>query len=297
MLGLFKLNSILGLLMTVILVSGCAPNNLSIRLAYSRLDDSIFKNINSYADFDKPQQSWIRTQSRNYQLWLRKDQLPIYSDLLDNLALDLVSEQPFSTDQVRLYFDQLSAFAVESFTHLPLSQSVELLKTLTDIQIREIESHMQEKNAKQIQIIKNQDDTGNNEDRIDRINKTISRIGLSFNQEQREIVDDGMQRYVGNRVDRIHAWEKWEMQFISLLETRENTDFSSRMKSHIATYQTQMEIQFPQRSRQNTETAIDTITALLNSLTDTQRTTIIQNLKKTSRIFMAMANSKQTTIL
>ena len=74
------------LLLVAVVVAGCAPNNFTIRLAYSRLDNNIYKRLNQYATFDQQQRAWIESSALDYQVWYRQSELPGYARLFDEVA-------------------------------------------------------------------------------------------------------------------------------------------------------------------------------------------------------------------
>ena len=294
---MFRLRKFFVPVLLLALLAGCAPNDLSIRTLYSRLDNTIYKNTLAYADFTPEQREWIKSAAREFQLWHRENELPAYAELTEELASRLEQGNSFTREEVLEWFDTLEGLSDRSYVQLPLSRSVDVLTTLTDEQVAEIEAHMQSQSAEQLTRIQEQESTGSNAGRIERLEKSLSRMGLSLNDEQRQIVDRGMNRYEGSRTDRIAVWGQWQEEFVSLLKARNDPGFADAMESHIAVYRAQMEIQYPDRTRRNTENAAQTVAELFNSITPDQREEMIKRLRKTGDVLAAMATSEQTTIL
>ena len=284
-------------ILLLVLLAGCAPNDLSIRTLYSRLDNTIYKNTLAYANFTPDQREWIKSAAREFQLWHRANELPAYAELAEDLASRLEQGGSFSREEVLDWFDTLEGLSDRSYVQLPVIRYVDVLSTLTDEQVAEIEATMQSQNAEQLARIREQESSDSNAGRIERLDRSLSRMGLSLNDEQRQIVDRGMRRYEGSRKDRVAVWSQWQAEFVTLLRARNDPGFEEAMASHIAVYRAQMEIQYPERSRRNTENAAQTVAELLNSITPDQRAEMIKRLRKTGDVLAAMATSEQTTIL
>ncbi len=292
-----SLSTYLALLFIAVVLAGCAPNNLSIRLAYSRLDNSISNSFNDYANFNEQQQAWIESAARDYQLWHRETELPGYARLFDHVAGLVEGGEPLDAGVVSGVFESLEEFSRRSYSHSPFAQSVPFLEALTDRQIEQIETRFAQQDEEQLEHIREHSAATGDDDRAARIAKNVSRIGLSLDQSQINIIKSGFDRYVGDREDRVTAWQTWQQQFTLLLAQRGQAGFSKSMQDHIDVYQLQMEIQYPERSAQNRATAIATITDLLNSLDDRQREDLATALRKYGNILVAMAESSQTTLL
>jgi hypothetical protein len=281
----------------VFVLTGCAPNSFSIRLAYSRLDNNLYSRLNEYATFDDEQRTWIRSAAIDYQKWHRKTELPEYAEFFGKVAALLETNLPVGIDSVISIFETLESFSRRSYSQSPFANSVSFLSKITDSQVQQIASSFAEQNRQQLAHIRKHAELPGNQDRVDKIAKTFSRFGLSLNQDQRAIVENGLNKYVGDREDRVYAWQVWEGEFIRLLETRHQPGFAELMQQHIDQYQLQMELRFPARAHRNRDTAIETVVLLLNSLDATQRTSLANTLRDSSKILIAMGNSKQTEIL
>jgi hypothetical protein len=282
---------------SVIVLAGCAPNNFSIRLAYSRLDNSIYSRLNDYATFDDAQRTWIRSAASDYQRWHRKTELPEYAAFFGDVASLLETNLPVDIDSVKIIFETLELFSRRSYSQSPFAHSVSFLSNITDSQVQQIASSFAEQNRQQIAHIRKHDEQPGNQDRVDKITKTLSRFNLTLNKDQKSIIKNGLNKYAGDRKDRVYAWQKWEAEFIRLLETRNQPGFEELMQEHIDQYQLQMELRYPARANRNRKTAIETVLLLLNSLDAAQRETLISTLRNSSKILIAMGNSKQTQIL
>ena len=172
-----------------------------------------------------------------------------------------------------------------------------MLQNLSDDQIVQIEQHIAEQNEEQLKQIREDEEAETNKDRINRMNKSLSRIDIQLTPEQEIIIDDWLNQLAGNLEDRVLAWQVWENDFVSLLQDRSDSEFEPNMTAHIATYQHQMSIQHPGQHIANTKISIDAVSRLINSLTEEQRLTLVSNLRKTSDVLRSMSETKQTTIL
>ena len=278
-------------------VVGCAQNNLTVRLAYSRLDNTIYKRLNEYAEFNPQQKEWIKRAAQDFQVQHRKTELPRYAEYLDNLVSRLSETQTFSYVEVENVFRQLQLFSRSSYELSPFYNSVEFLQTLEDNQVTQVGASFDKRNREQLERIAEQAVDGSIESRVERTAKTLSRAGLDLNTRQKKILAEGFGNYVGKREDRVEAWQDWQQNFLRLLSARNESAFSEEMKNHLMQYQKQMELKFPARTKQNQATAIKTAQKILNSLEDDQTKALVRQLSKYRDIFTAMSKSNQTRIL
>jgi hypothetical protein len=286
---------VLGTLVSAI--TGCSTNNLSIRFAYSRMDNNIARNFGEYADFDQAQQQWIRQSAREFQLWHRKNELPLYADLFLDLAQTVESGDKIDTESVQEIFAKLEELSNRSYKNSPFANSLPFLAGVSDEQVQQIAEAFDRQDQKQLERIREQESRPDNSDRIDKFDNNLDRIGLNLTSEQRMIVDEGMNRYVGSREDRVMVWQHWQLRFLDILRARDQTLFEDIMQKQIDEYRMQMELAYPERSAQNTRIAAQTVAALVNSMTADQRVELVARLRQASAVLYAMSTSKQIEII
>jgi hypothetical protein len=292
-----RIRSILVGAVILVTTTSCAPNNLNIRLAYSRLDNSIAKRLNTYASFDSEQKSWIESAAREYQIWHRKTELPGYAQLFDEVSTLLEQSGPVDEEAVSSVFLSLEIYARRSYSYSPFARSAAFLETLTDFQVEEIMDRFAQQDEEQLQHIREHVVASTKQDRTSRIVKNVARIGLKLEPNQEEIIRQGFARYIGKRQDRVTAWQSWQREFAALLKKRNEPQFGQAMQTHIDVYQQQMEIHYPERTARNHATTVATVTELVNNLNYHQRKDLVVALGKYSAIFVAMSASTQTTLL
>lgn len=297
LLKMIRLISQLLVLAIIAMVASCAPNNLSIRLAYSRLDNVLYERLSSYANFNDDQLAWIEAESKAYQLWHRQTELPDYADYFSEIASLVESGELLTTKDVETLLVKLEYFSSRGYRHSPFANSTEFLQQVSDMQVLEMYRYFDKRNAQWLQHVQEQSNVLGNDERIDRLQAIFDRVGLSLNPQQRRILDKGFDRYAGQREDRIIAWTIWQKQFLIILEGRSSETFITRMQAHLDVYREQMKIQHPERSKKNKQIAIETVTDLLNSFTEIQRRQIVTTLRDSRDVLVSMAASKQTTLL
>ena len=281
----------------VLIMASCAPNNLSIRLAYSRLDNVLYERLSSYANFNDDQLEWIDAESKEYQVWHRQTELPEYAEYFSRVAALIESGEPLTTQDVDALMVRLEYFSSRGYRHSPFANSTAFLKQVSDVQVLEMSRYFEQRNAKWLQHLEDRSNVLGNDERIDRLQTTFDRLGLSLNLQQRQILNKGFDRYHGRREDRITAWKIWQQQFLVILAERSSATFSTRMQAHLDVYREQMKIQYPERSKKNRQIAIQVVTDLLNSLTDNQRHQLVTTLQTSRDVLVSMAASEQTRLL
>ncbi|MEM7194958.1 MAG: DUF6279 family lipoprotein [Pseudomonadota bacterium] len=279
----------------IALLSACGNNTVSVRVLYSRLDNTIADNFLAYATFSDEQKAQIERSARAFQIWHRKTQLPRYSDYMDRLADRLDQDTVLTEPEISRVFDTLEAFSDDSFAKSPMADSSDFLISLSDDQVKEINQHFARRNANTLERIRTAE--LEDSDRAARTAKFLRRADIELSTAQIDMLKEGFEAYSGRRENRVTAWQYWQAEFIALLRQRNREEFALWVENHLSEYRSQMEIRFPEDSRRNRHTTIQTALRIVNSMTTAQKQKIAANLRKTSSIFRKMATSKQTGVI
>jgi hypothetical protein len=122
----------LSLLLAAVLLQGCS----AIKLAYRQADTLLYWRLDSYVDFSDEQAPRVRDGLKQFHRWHRHSQLPLYADLLQRIAPQLL--EPVTAEQACAVFDQVRSTAEVSLdpAHWPL---LWLATDLSDEQLQHIE--------------------------------------------------------------------------------------------------------------------------------------------------------------
>lgn len=95
--------AIIGVLAGAIGLGGCS----AVRLGYNNAPDLVYWWLDSYLDFDSAQTLRLRADLQSLQDWHRKEEVPLYADLLKNLQP--LSGQQVNTEQVCAVYTTLES--------------------------------------------------------------------------------------------------------------------------------------------------------------------------------------------
>ena len=278
-------------LLTTLILSGCSASGLMIRYLYSRLDNILVERMLSYADFSGQQEFGVRESVAQFSNWHRYTELPRYADFIDAFVARLVAAE--MTEQTTYQdFDKMRDFLGESFRNSPIYDSADFLQKLTDKQVNQVAERFSDQDARFMEWYEQRKQDPGRKKQLATIVKNLRRIGIQLRQEQQDIIASGLLRYQGTPLERHEVWGQWEEAFIELLRLRQQADFAVMMNSHLAVYQDQMKLAYPDREHHNRQNTVKTVLAVMASLDSWQQAKLIKRLRQASTTlrYIAKAN-------
>lgn len=124
----FRIFTVIALLS---LCSGC-----SIKIAYHFLDNILGWQLNSYIDLNSAQKQQADTVFKQFHLWHREDQLPIYAEYFGDVR-DLLDLESVSAESLHKESDRLQDMIDVSFQEI-LPGLVDVISTLSDEQVEDL---------------------------------------------------------------------------------------------------------------------------------------------------------------
>ncbi len=276
--------------LVVTLVAGCTTNSLAIRYFYGRIDNNLNARILSMAEFSEAQKSEIRRAVDDYAAWHRRNELPRYAAYIDELQNKLKSGQ-FDHDLVMHEMEVVRNFAKTSFLQSPFVQSPDFMRSLDDSQVDQVEAHFEKQNEAFLEWAEKYRSEDGMQKRLKRIVKNIRRFGINLNDEQKQIIAEGLAQYDNDPMERHLLWNRWEQQFIALLRNRNRSDFESNLTGHLRQYQDQMRVYNPERHLHNRMVSAQIIHDVVQNLDNKQRKILISKLDETKRILLRISSS------
>jgi len=267
-------------LILTILLSACSGNNFVISTAYNRVDNSSAKRFYKYAKFDSTEKKQIKATIDQFHLWHRKQQLPLYIEMLSEIQISLETNDPLNQDKITHWLNTVYSFRDNIEQCNPMLQSAEFLAQLTDRQVLEIQerfTELQEKGDKRRAKYKPEE---REKQRLKSMTKNLKFLGLRLNSSQINILAETMAETESAGNVWSEQWQLWKAEFIDLLEDRQQTDFKSRLQQHIVTLSQIPETHYPEILAANQKRWSNTALVIGKSLDKKQQADFLNVIKK-----------------
>ncbi len=227
-------------------------------LWYERMDQFIANQLLEYANFSNNQESYIRKVTKEFKYWNAKNELPQYKKLLQQFSL--LGEETVVSDIDNIY--QKGVLLSNRNRDFFTSHFIDFSKTLTEKQIKEISTHLDELTEERIFKLKKA--TKNYQDTLEKTFVRFFRLmGVKLNKEQKNTIQFSSSRLEDRRYQLINNRIKWNEEFVKILASRNDESFEVQLTNHINTLNPEDKY---------TRTVINQITAeIIASLDEKQR--------------------------
>lgn len=270
-------------------ISSCSSNSLMIRFMYGRMDNNFSQRILNYADFSRSQKLEINRAVDEFFAWHRRNELPRYAEFLGQIS-DRVETGNIVEREILDVMDKVRLFSDDGFERSPVADSAVFLKNLSDRQVEQIAGHFAEQDKEFFEWFEQRQKQDQTSRRVKSIVKGMSRLGIDLNQQQQDIIREGLDKYEGSPLERFEVWSKWESEFVRLLNNREQVSFEQQVNLHISLYQKQMRIAYPDRQRRNRENSAAIIRKVIENFDPGQKRIFVNKLKQTKQTLLAMSS-------
>ena len=214
-------------------VVACGNSKLILGPLYNRLDDQMRKEFNKLGDFTEEQSSDFEQRLQTYHLWHRRQQLPRYAALIDEIVSTVKVKGTTTDVDIRRWFASVEGFAVNARSCHPINYSFEFMKSLTDDQVNFIEArfaNQQKKNQKRY-------NSRTREERIDRRYKNIlkwtGRVGFQLTSEQKVLLKETFRKQISLRKQYWALSAQWNKDFFTLARQQQRRTYDTRMEEQL----------------------------------------------------------------
>lgn len=222
------------LLLAALTLTACSGNNFVISTAYNRLDNSSTKRFYKYAKFDKEQRQQIKATINQFHLWHRKQQLPLYVELLSSMESSLRTGDPLSQIKIDNWLSAIYSFRDNAEACSPLLQTADFLRQLTDSQVTDIEKRFSELKTKSEKRRSKYTTEEREQRRLKSATKNLRFIGIKLKDEQIEMLANTIAQTEPTYELWSMHWALWKTDFLQLLTTRNEADFELNLKKLVS---------------------------------------------------------------
>ena len=248
------------IILAVINISSCSVVG---EFWYERIDQYIANQMLEYASFTENQKIFIRNFTEDYKSWNTETELPKYKRLL--LQFKALDNQTDIDDIEDIYQSGMELSASSRDFLLPYL--IELSKTLSTKQIKEIEIHLNGLSEKKRTSLKKE-----TKDYDEILGKSFVRffrlLGVKLNAKQKNIIRIHISNIEDTRYQLINNKEVWDQELIRILALKNNNNFNNLLIAHINALNSE---------DRNTRAVINNITAEIIASFDEKQSKKFQN--------------------
>ena len=248
------------IILVVINISSCSVVG---EFWYERIDQYIANQMLEYASFTENQKIFIRNFTEDYKSWNTETELPKYKRLL--LQFKALDNQTDIDDIEDIYQSGMELSASSRDFLLPYL--IELSKTLSTKQIKEIEIHLNGLSEKKRTSLKKE-----TKDYDEILGKSFVRffrlLGVKLNAKQKNIIRIHISNIEDTRYQLINNKEVWDQELIRILALKNNNNFNNLLIAHINVLNSE---------DRNTRAVINNITAEIIASFDEKQSKKFQN--------------------
>ena len=213
------------IILVVINISSCSVVG---EFWYERIDQYIANQMLDYASFTENQKRFIRAFSEDFKSWNTETELPKYKRLL--LQFKALDNQTDIDDIEDIYQSGIELSASSRDFLLPYL--IELSRTLSNKQIKEIEIHLNKLSEEKRTSLKKE-----TKDYDEILGKSFVRffrlLGVKLNAKQKNIIRIHISNIEDTRYQLINNKEVWDQELIRILTLKNNNNFNNLLITHI----------------------------------------------------------------
>lgn len=273
-------------------LTACSNNPMLVRIAYEHFPSHFSSELSNLADFNHQQLDWITNASTHHHNWHRTTQLPLYVTLIDGLTKQVQNDRTLNLN----YLDSLFSESHELLVHMnqcnPALFAAHEIKQLSDEQIDQIRQNLQIKVNKNKNKYASKSREQRSQKRFSKIKKLFSYTKLNLNDFQKRLLRRTIDEQVSLGMRRFELTERWNREFIFILQGRRNDGFAESVQAHIAKRWQIIEAAEPEIWTETVTNWRNFAAELMESLTTKQRKEFGAWLAQMSRTLNTLANEK-----
>ncbi len=276
----------------LLILSGCT-SSLVVKSLYADLDERSADRFKEYANFNERQSNWIDNRATRFHRWHRATQLPLYAEALKTLSSQLEGQATLNTDAIQSWEETIRELTDNIRSCHPLNEAHDFLVGLSDVQVKQIDSHMREQHQKFRKRYESESDQDRLERRMENITKWAGRLGAGFNPQQRALLEQTLKAQHSLGEQRMQLRRDWLARFNANLQRRKTPEFADNLNMLLEQQWRQTERDYPEQWQQNELLWSNFLQEFLRLQSEAQRNTMLVKINKFAGIIASM--SKQST--
>jgi len=222
-----------GLLLLLVIASGCTNSKLVIGPLYNRLDDQMRGEFHKLAKWNEDQINQFEPAVGTFHVWHRKEEMPKYAALLNTIQDSIRERNNTTAADVNQWVDTAELFSRNARVCHPVNFSYDLMRTLTDKQVNFIEKRFANERKKNFARYLESTPQERRERRVKNVVKWAGRVGFDFNNTQKRMLTQAMTRQISLRRQYYALVDVWAKDLFVIARNQEAPDYEQKMKAQV----------------------------------------------------------------
>lgn len=279
------------LLLTLLALSACSYSPETLQNAYRNLGKDYALELKQMASFSTEQQAQLDGFGAEIQQWHQQQQLPKYTRVFQDLASALKTEGSIPRDKLAAFVDLLDGYPQFNEAHEVNLHLATLAQSLTEMQHAQIVERLREGVADQEETLLAISPQKLQRQQVETVSNFAAFVGVELTQEQLVLVEQHVAGMLDLRHDLTTTNRQWTEDLITLLNQRQQADFTTRFASHLLdnNHTRRLQQAAPAATQENRQRVLAMLEELLADLSPEQKATLTDKLQSIADTFAGLA--------
>lgn len=270
----------------ILLLSGCA-----VKFIYNQLDWLIPWYLDDYVSLNSSQEKLFQERLQSYLDWHRKQQLPVYADFLDWVAMS--SENGLSLKEIDELQARIEDLSAQLFARLaPALQ--DSFADLSDEQVTELFANLEQENEDYVEQFIETPEHKQRRKRVREVRKFIERWTGTLDEEQMKLIQLWSQDYALMGAEFMQSRVAWQQRLRYIMQRRDERSYLEQALHEIFSTRRRIRTQeYEKKLRENENLLKQLYLQLDKSLTQKQRSRMISKLKNYAADFRELSRQSR----
>jgi len=283
-------------LVPALALGACTNGKLVVGSLYNRLDDRMMEQFAELGDFEERQRALFEERVGTFHVWHRRTELPAYARLIEDVAASIADPGRTSVEDIERWGERVERRAIAARECHPVNFSFELMRSLEDEQLDQIETTLARKREER----RDRYDSRTPEERVERrvrnVGKWSKRIGVELTAAQNAMLRTAFTRQTSLRTEYFALSDRWRAEFFHLAREQESPDYEGRIAAHLDELWSLLESEYPEQWERNRRLWAETGLRLVASLDTEQRATLSAWLAKMGETLGAISRDEPSFV-
>jgi hypothetical protein len=289
-----SLSKLLGLSLLLLSLGACSYSPNALKSSYNNLGKEYVRELKQLGDYTPQQSKQLDTFGSDIMQWHRKNRLPAYASLLENLSNKLEKSQALSDADFHAYIKLLVSYPNFYESYKNNLQLAQLANTLTDEQFIKISQRIREGSRDFTEYFQKTSWENRKRQNVSGMSDLFSYLNIDLSSTQLDILRKHSENLRDLRSAIVNDSERWNNELIDLLSRRHEAGFEKKFALHMQSDNIYKRLlkSMPVETSYNSQVSVNMYKELFASFNKQQRLMLIKQLKSISKTMKELVNNK-----
>ncbi len=278
-------------LATLLLISGCLNNRFVLSALYNRADNQIRNEFNKLGQFQDWQKQAFEQRLQTFHYWHRRQEMPVYAALLRDIQSKVTEKGNTTLQHTTNWLNAIEDATERAQRCYPANFSIDLIKSLTPVQIDFIERRFAREQRKNRARYESKTREQRMQERLKTAESGMGHFGFELTRKQKRIVLRTLFNTRSLHDEYYQIIVPWNKKLFSIARHSNKAGFENDLRGHLAAVFSQLEERHPDTFAFNRKLWRNFALEFVQSLTWEQREWLKPFLGKLARNIDIIASS------